>query len=172
MDTGGQTSVDAWVQASRSMVRTTRQLTLTILRHFWLIVVVIAAATGGLLYLAITDSSGTAKVWASLATVAAAFGITGVSLRTAAIRAATGMEQDICRAASFDARAWGATWLPTVPQGRLQRQRLASRGVAAPHARNGLEMAAPPVPPVPVPVAAPSGRPRRKRCLLPEHVAG
>ncbi len=170
MDTGGQTSVDAWVQAGRSMVRTSRQLVLAIVRHFWLLLAVIAAATGGLLYLAIANSSGTAKVWTSLATVAAAFGITGASLRAAAIRAATGMEQDISRAASFDARAWGATWLPTVPQGRLQQYRLANRGVAAPRPRNGLEM-----PARSAAAAGPARRPLRRcrrRCPRPEHLAG
>ena len=151
MDTDGQTSVDAWIQAGRSMVRTTRQLTAEVLRRFWPIVVIIAAATGGLLYLAIANSSGTAKVWTSLVTVAAALGVSGASVRAAALRAASGMEQDVCRAANFDARAWGATWLPTEPQGRAQQRRLANRGVDAPHARNGLEVSAPSGQPAPAP---------------------
>ena len=151
MDTAGQTSVDAWIQAGRSMVRTARQLTLEVLRRFWLIVVIIAAATGGLLYLAIANSSGTAKVWTSLVTVAAALGVSGASLRAAALRAASGMEEDVRRAANFDARAWGATWLPTEPQGRGQQRQLANRGVDAPHARNALEVSAPSGQPAPGP---------------------
>ena len=151
MDTAGQTSVDAWIQAGRSMVRTARQLTLEILRRFWPIVVIIAAATGGLLYLAIANSSGTAKVWTSLVTVAAALGVSGASLRAAALSAASGMEEDVRRAANFDARAWGATWLPTEPQGRGQQRQLANRGVDAPHARNALEVSAPSGQPAPGP---------------------
>jgi hypothetical protein len=162
-DTDSQTSVDAWIQAGRSMVRTGRQLTAEVLRRFWPIVVIIAVATGGLLYLAIANSSGTAKVWTSLVTVAAALGVSGASLRAAALRAASGIEQDIWRAADFDARAWGATWLPTEPHGRAQQRQLANRGVDAPHARNALEVSAssrqpapgpPPLTTPPQPVAA------------------
>ena len=131
-DLSGQTSVDAWVHAGQSMVRTGRLLMLTVLRRFWPVVLVIAAATGGLLYVTATYSSGTAKVWTSLVTVAAALGISGAGLRAAALKAADGLEQDIRDAATLDARAWSVTWLPTLPQSRLQQHRLASRGVAAP----------------------------------------
>ena len=153
MDTAGQTSVGAWIQAGRSIVRTGQQLTLEVLRRFWPIVVIIAAATGGLLYLAIANSSGTAKVWTSLVTVAAALGVSGASLRAAALRVASGIEEDVRQAANLDARAWGATWLPTEPQGRAQQRQLANRGVDAPHARNALEVSAPSGRPVPGPPA-------------------
>jgi hypothetical protein len=135
----GVTSPDAWAQAGQTIVRTTRTLTLAVLRRFWPVVVVLAAATGGLLYLAIANSSGTAKVWTSLVTVAAGLGVSGASLRATAKRAASGIEQDIWRAASLDAQAWNLTWLPTLPQSSLQKMRLARRGVAVPHATNSLE---------------------------------
>jgi hypothetical protein len=160
-DLSGQTNVDAWVQAGQSMLRTTRLLMLTIIRRFWPVVLVIAVATGGLLYLATANSSGTAKVWTSLVTVAAALGVSGVSLRAAALKAVGGIEQDIRDAAALDARAWGVTWLPTLPQSRLQQYRLASRGVAAPQVKKGLALpeapaAAPPAaaPPAAAPPAA------------------
>jgi hypothetical protein len=160
-DLSGQTNVDAWVQAGQSMLRTTRLLMVTIIRRFWPVVLVIAVATGGLLYLATANSSGTAKVWTSLVTVAAALGVSGVSLRAAALKAVGGIEQDIRDAAALDARAWGVTWLPTLPQSRLQQYRLASRGVAAPQVKKGLALpeapaAAPPAaaPPAAAPPAA------------------
>jgi hypothetical protein len=139
-DSSGPISPDAWVHAGQSMLRTSRTLTLTAVRRFWPIMVVVAAATGGLLYLAIANSTGTARVWTSLATVAAALGVTGASVRAAAIRAASGIEHDISQAASLDARAWSITWLPTMPQSRLRRYRLARRGVDAPHIRARLEL--------------------------------
>ena len=141
-DTAAPVSLDAWIHAEQSILRTTRILMLTAFRRFWPIVVVLAAATGGLLYLTIANSSGTAKVWASLVTVAAALGVTGGSLRAAARRAASGIEQDIWHTASLDARAWSITWLPTLHQSPLKRSRLASRGVAAPQARDALEIPA------------------------------
>lgn len=138
-DTAGQTSIGAWVEAGEAMLRSTRMLTLRVLRHFWPFVVIILAATGWLLYVANTDVHGTASVWASVVTVAGAFGVSGTSLRAAAKKAASGLEADFSRAAVLDAQAWSATWLPTLPQTAVQRYRLSSRGVAAPQATPGLE---------------------------------
>ena len=151
-------SLDAWIHAGQSILRTTRILMLTAFRRFWPIAVVLAAATGGLLYLAIANSSGTAKVWTSLVTVAAALGVTGGSLRAAAKRAASGIEEDIWRTASLDARAWSITWLPALPQSLLQRYRLASRGVAGPQTRNGLELPASSASALPPPAAQATSR--------------
>ena len=155
-DLSGQTSVDAWVHAGQSMLRTSRLLMLTIIRRFWAVVLVIAAATGGLLYLAAANSSGTTKVWTSLVTVAAALGVTGAGLRAAATRAVNGIEQDIRDAAILDARAWSVTWLPTLPQSRLQKYRLASRGVAAPQVKNGLTLPKPAAAAIPATAAVPA----------------
>jgi hypothetical protein len=141
-DNNAQPGIDAWVFAGQSILRTTRVLMLTILRRFWLLVVIIAAATGGLLYLAIANASGTEKVWTSLVTVAAAVGVTGTSLRAAATKASGTLEADIRAAATLDARAWAVTWLPTLPQSRLQQYRLANRGVAVPQAATNRETAA------------------------------
>jgi len=137
---GGQISEDAWVRAGQSIARSAGLLIKTILRRFWPIVVVIAAATAGLLYLAIANSGGTAKVWTSLVTVTAALGVSGASLRSATLKAASGIEQDIWHTAALDARAWGVTWLPTLPQSPLKRFRLSSRGVAAPKIHTRLEL--------------------------------
>jgi hypothetical protein len=148
-DISGQTSADAWVLAGQSILRTTRLLVLTILRRFWPVVLVVAAVTGGLLYLVTANTSGTATVWTSLVTVAAAFGVSGASLRATALKAADGIEQDIRDAAALDACAWSVTWLPMLPQSRRQRRRLASRGVAAPQVMKGLPPSEPqePAPP-------------------------
>jgi hypothetical protein len=104
-DAAGPTSPDAWAHAGQSILRTTRILVLAALRRFWPVAAVLAAATGGLLYLAIANSSGTARVWTSLVTAAAALGVTGGSLRAAAKRAASGIEQGIWHTASLDAQA-------------------------------------------------------------------
>jgi len=142
-DAVSATSPDAWTQAGESILRTTRTLTLAILRRFWPVVVVLVAATGGLLYLALANTSGTAKVWTSIVTVAAGLGVSGASLRATAKKAASGVEKDIWRAASLDAQAWNVTWLPTVRQNRIKKTRLARRGVAAPQATKKLERSAP-----------------------------
>jgi hypothetical protein len=156
-DMSGQIGIDAWVHAGESILRTVRLLMLTIVRRFWPVVLVIAAATGGLLYVVTANSSGTAKVWTSLVTVAAALGVSGASLRAAALTAVGGIELDIRNAATLEARAWGVTWLPTLPQSRVQRYRLASRGVAAPQVKKGLKLPEPSAPASPaLPASVPS----------------
>jgi hypothetical protein len=136
---GSAPSVNAWVRAGESILRTSRLLGRKILRHFWPVVVVVLVATGGLLYLAITHTSGTSTFWASLVTVAGAFGVSGASLRAAAQKVASGAEQECWNAAVLDARAWEVTWMPTLPQGIRQRYRLSQRGVDPPQMKKGLE---------------------------------
>jgi hypothetical protein len=138
-DTAGQTSVEAWVEAGESILRSTRMLTVQVLRHFWPVALIILAATAWLLYVANAHTHGTASVWASVVTVAGAFGVSGTSLRAAAKKAASGIEADFSRSAVLDAQAWGATWLPTLPQSPVQKYQLSRRGVAAPQAKPGLE---------------------------------
>jgi hypothetical protein len=146
-DPTGLATADAWVLAGESLVQTTRRLMGSILRRYWPVVVIVAAATGGLLYLAIDKSAGTAKVWTSLVTVAATVGVSGASLKSAASKAASGIEQDVWHTASLDARAWGITWLPPLQQSRRKRRQLAARGMAAPQVKKELEAGASKKPP-------------------------
>ena len=121
---------------------------LVIARRFWPIVTIIAAATGALLYLAITYSSGLSKVWASVVTIAGAVGVIAASLRAVANRvwrasasAAEGVRHDVSVVERVDARAWTITWLPALPQTRVQQYRLANRVLA--HAQAGRGLATP-----------------------------
>jgi hypothetical protein len=131
-DATGQPAIGAWVQAGESMLRTARTLAWRILRRCWPLVVLLLAATGGLLYLAIANGTGATKVWSSLVTVAASVGVTGAGLRGTGRRAMGMIEQQVWRAAETDARAWNITWLPILRQGPIRRYRLGSRGVALP----------------------------------------
>ena len=125
------------------------------MRRFWPAVIAVAAAVGGVLYLAIADSAGTQKVWSSLVTVAAGLGLTGAGLRAAGKRAVGGLEQKISQAAKLDAQAWAATWLPAIPQGPIRRIRLARQGVAIPQAGKRVDKQAPEPPrPEPAPIEA------------------
>lgn len=131
-DPSSRPGIGAWVHAGESTLRTARAMTLLALRKFWWVAALILAATGGLLYIALTQSAGTAKAWTSLVTVAAGFGLSGASLKAAAQRTGRGLEQSVLQAAEIEARAWSVTWLPTVPQSSAQRRQLAQRGVDLP----------------------------------------
>jgi hypothetical protein len=139
---GSQPSVDAWIHTGESVLRTARTLVRKVLLHFWPVVVLVLAATGGLLYLAISNLQGASKFWASFVTVAGAFGVSGTALRTAGQSAAQGVEQEVWNAATLEARAWEVTWLPTLTPSLRDRYRLYRRGVARPQMKKGLERAA------------------------------
>jgi len=111
-----------------------------ILRRFWPVVLVTAAALAGLLYLVIANLSGASQVWASLVTVAAVVGGGGAGLGSAVSRALGGVGYEIWNAAKLEAQVWSITWLPSMPQGTAQRAKLETRGVAAPMIRKNVDL--------------------------------
>jgi hypothetical protein len=128
-DARTEPTIDAWIHAGESTVRTTRQLAAKILRPFWSVAVVVLAVVAGLVFLAINKGAGETKLWATMATIGGGFGVTGVSLRAAGKKAAGTIEQSVWRAADLDARAWAVTWLPSLKLGPVGRHRLAKAGV-------------------------------------------
>jgi hypothetical protein len=131
----------AWIHAGEAIVRSTRALFVRVVSWFWPVIVVILAATGGLLYLALNDAEGTARVWTSILTIAAGLGAAGFSIRSGATRLSGGLEQTVWQAAELEARAWAVTWLPTIHQGWLSRYRLRQAGVDPPSRAARLEHA-------------------------------
>ena len=109
------------------------------MRRFWPVVLIGLAALGGLLYLVISNLSGASQVWASLVTVAAVVGSGSWGLGNAISQAFDGVGYEIWNAAKLDASAWNVTWLPALSAGRVERARLARRGVAMPRIRKNLD---------------------------------
>lgn len=138
-DVSVQPVMGAWVQAASSVARASRMVSLSVLRRFWLIVMITAAALGGLLYLVIANLSGVSQFWASLVTIAAVLGGSGASLGASVSSAFGGIGFELWNAAKLDAQAWDVTWLPALPQSTAQRTLLDKRGVAAPQIRKNLE---------------------------------
>jgi hypothetical protein len=132
-------SMGAWVQAGSSIARATAMISGVILRRFWPLVLIALAALGGLLALVIVNLSGASQVWASLATVAAVVGASGVGLGNGVSSAFDGVGYEIWNAARLDASAWGVTWLPAMTSTTTERVRLNRLGVAAPHIRKNLD---------------------------------
>jgi hypothetical protein len=133
-------SMGAWVQAGSAIVRATGMLSTAILRRFWPVVLFAMAALAGLLYLVIATLSGASQVWASLVTVAAVVGCSGVGLGTGVSSAFGGVGYEIWNAAKLEAQAWNITWLPAMPQRTMQRVKLENRGVAAPQIRKNVDV--------------------------------
>jgi hypothetical protein len=132
--------IGAWIQAGSAITRAAGLMSSAILRRFWPIVIVAAAALAGLLYLVIANLSGASQVWASLATVAVVVCGGGAGLGSAVSRAFGGIGYEIWSAAKLEAQAWNITWLPPMPQGTAQRVKLESRGVAVPQIRKNVDI--------------------------------
>jgi hypothetical protein len=133
-------SMGAWVQAGSSIARATAKISAVILRRFWPLVLIALAALGGLLTLVIVNLSGESQVWASLVTVVAVVGTSGVGLGNGVSGAFGGVGYEIWAAAKLDASAWNITWLPAMASTAAQRSRLSRMGVAAPQVRKNLDL--------------------------------
>ncbi len=133
-------SMGAWVQAGSSIARATAKITGVVLRRFWPLVLIALAVLGGLLALVIVSLSGAGQVWASLATVVAVIGASGVGVGSGVSTAFDGVGYEIWAAAKLDASAWNVTWLPAMTSTTAERVRLDSRGVAAPRIRKNLDI--------------------------------
>jgi hypothetical protein len=133
-------SMGAWVQAGSSIARATAMMSSVVLRRFWPLVLIALAALGGLLALVIVNLSGASQVWASLVTVAAVLGASGVGLGNGVSGAFDGLGYEIWAAAKLDASAWNITWLPAMATTATERGRLSSRGVAVPQIRKNLDL--------------------------------
>jgi hypothetical protein len=133
-------SMGAWVQAGSSIARATAKMSEVILRRFWPLVLIALAALGGLLALVIINLSGSSQVWASLVTVVAVVGASGVGLGNGVSSAFDGVGYEIWAAAKLDASAWNITWLPAMASTAAERSRLSRMGVAAPMVRKNLDL--------------------------------
>jgi hypothetical protein len=135
-----QPGMGAWVQAGSSIARAARMISEVIVRRFWPVVLIGLATLGGLLYLVISNLSGTSQVWASLVTVAAVVGSGSWGVGSALSSAFDGVGYEIWSAAKLDASAWNVTWLPALPAGTVERAKLDRRGVAMPQIRKSLDV--------------------------------
>jgi hypothetical protein len=133
-------SMGAWVQAGSSIARATAKITGVVLRRFWWLALIALAVLGGLLALVIVNLSGAGQVWASLATVVAVVGASGVGVGSGVSSAFDAVGYEIWAAAKLDASAWNVTWLPAMTSTTVERVRLNSRGVAAPRIRKNLDV--------------------------------
>jgi hypothetical protein len=89
----------------------------------------VAVLTAIALYLTITNFNGAAKVWTTLGTIAAALGVTGVSLASAARKAANAFGWSQQTTAKAEARVWSVTLLPAITLSAATRYRLNRRDV-------------------------------------------
>jgi hypothetical protein len=144
--TSGGPTMNAWVQASSSVVRAARKVTVAVLRRFWWLILLIAAVVAAVLALVIVTLHGESRVWTSLLWVSGSIGGASLGLQSAVGRALSGVGSEVWVAARGDAAAWNATWLPTVQLSASQRRSLERAGVGLPVMRSNLAAASQPAP--------------------------
>ena len=125
-------SPEGYVEAGEAALRRAGAIIRRAAAAFWMPLAVVAAATVLVLGLSLYYSAGTAKVWTSLASIAAGLGVTGKSLQTAAKRLASDASKPLLELADSDAIGWAATYLPAVNTTRTQQRHLRRHGIASP----------------------------------------
>jgi len=124
-------SIDGYVQAAEGALRRARQAILRVAAHYWLALLVTVLMTAGFVWLAVNDSSGTARVWSTLGSVGAGLGVTGGTIRGGLQRLVTNAGRPLWAISEVEAMASAITALPTFDLGSARRHDLRKEGVAA-----------------------------------------
>jgi hypothetical protein len=128
--TAGLLSPEGYVAAGEAALRRSARIVRGILNHYWVAWLLLAIATGGLLYLSIRYLGGAAKVWTSISTVAASLGISARSITSKAARLTAEAERPVFAMAEEDVMAWAITALPHVSLTRRGVRQLRNAGIA------------------------------------------
>ncbi len=117
----GLLSPEGYVAAGEVALHRSTAIVRQVLRHYAVALVIVAAALGGIIYLAVSSLGGAAKVWTTVAAIGGSLGISARTITSASSRLTAEAERPVFAMAEEDAMAWAITTLPAV--------RLTSRGV-------------------------------------------
>lgn len=112
--TAGLLGPEGYVAAGEATLRRSAKIVRRVLRHFWFLLLLMAATLSGILYLAVTYLGGAAKVWTSIAAIGGSLGISGKSITSAIGRLGAEAERPVFGLEQEDAMAWAITMLPHV----------------------------------------------------------
>jgi hypothetical protein len=110
--TAGLLTPEGYVAAGETALSRSARIVRGVLAHYWGVLPFLAAALGGILYLAATQLGGAAQVWTSIAAIGGTLGISAQSIRSAIARLSTEAERPVFAAAEEDAKAWAITTMP------------------------------------------------------------
>jgi hypothetical protein len=103
---------EGYVAAGDLALRRSTRILLSIIRHRWIALAVVAAALGFVLWLSAAYLGGATKVWTSIAAIAASFGVTAQGIGSAAGRMARTAGRSLFGLEEDDVMAWVVTSLP------------------------------------------------------------
>jgi hypothetical protein len=130
--TAGLLTPEGYVSAGEAALRRSARIARSVLVHHWLVVVCLAGAFGGVMYLAVTQLGGASQVWTSIAAIGSTLGVSAQSVKSAISRLSTEAERPVLTAAEEDAKAWAVTTLPKANLSLRSQRKLRKSGIAKP----------------------------------------
>ncbi len=130
--TAGLLTPEGYVTAGEAALRRSARIVRGVLAHYWGVALCLAAALGGVLYLAVAQLGGASQVWTSIAAIGSTMGISAQSVRSTISRLSTEAERPVLTAAEEDAKAWAVTTLPHADLTARGVRKLRKSGIAKP----------------------------------------
>jgi hypothetical protein len=117
----GLLSPEGYVAAAEMALHRSGAIVRQVLRRYAIALLIVAAALGGIIYLAVNNLGGAAKVWTAIAATGGSLGLSARTITSTTTRLTAEAERPVFAMAEEDAIAWAITTMPPV--------RLKSRGV-------------------------------------------
>lgn len=112
LTTSGLLTPAGYVAAGEAALGRSAAIIRGILRHYWLVLLCVAVALAGTLFLAARYLGGASKVWTSIALIAGALGASAQAIASTSAGLAAQAERPVFAMAEEDAMAWAITTLP------------------------------------------------------------
>lgn len=127
--TSGLLSPEGYVAAGELALHRSAAIVRQVIRRYAVELLIVAAALGGVIYLAVNNLGGAARVWTTIAAVGGSLGISGGTITSAASRLTAEAERPVFTMAEEDAMAWAITTLPKVELNSRTVRRLRRAGI-------------------------------------------
>lgn len=125
----GLLSPEGYVAAGELALHRSAAIVRQVIRRYAVELLIVAAALGGVIYLAVNNLGGAAGVWTTIAAVGGSLGISGGTITSATSRLTAEAERPVFAMAEEDAMAWAVTTLPKVELNSRTVRRLRKAGI-------------------------------------------
>jgi hypothetical protein len=127
--TSGLLSPEGYVAAGELALHRSGVIVSQVIRRYTVGLLVVAAALGGIIYLAISSLTGAAQVWTTIAASGISLGAAAQAVTSATSRLTAEAERPVFAMAEEDAMAWAVTTLPPADLNSRAVRRLRRAGI-------------------------------------------
>jgi hypothetical protein len=128
--TAGLLTPEGYVAAGEAALHRSGVMVRGVIRHYWAALLLIAAALGGVLYLAAAYLGGASKVWTSIAAIGCSLGVSAQTVAAKTSRLASEAGKPVLAMSEEDVMAWAITSLPPARFTFRGVRRLRKAGIA------------------------------------------